>query len=147
MGCLTFVEHKLSWLDDFEHFVFQVLPDGGRKAIRKATDEDIKIFRVRSGCKARKFRSAVVERWFLSSRLTTMSSAQKGRQMRRCGGTMRRVSTFLLALRALNARRSDSSFKCEVTVQSLTIFAKNHGFLTDGRRFCADKRRLSVNKR
>jgi hypothetical protein len=46
VGCLTFVERKLAWLDDFEHFVFQVLPDGTRKAIRKATDEDIKSFRV-----------------------------------------------------------------------------------------------------
>jgi hypothetical protein len=46
VGCLTFVERKLTWLDDFEHFVFQVLADGTRKAIRKATDEDIKRFRV-----------------------------------------------------------------------------------------------------
>lgn len=46
VGCLTFVEHKLSWLDDYEHFVFQVLPDGKRQAIRKATDEDIRAFRV-----------------------------------------------------------------------------------------------------
>ena len=46
VGCLTFVERKLSWLDDFEHFVFQMLPDGKRKAIRKATGGDIKTFRV-----------------------------------------------------------------------------------------------------
>jgi hypothetical protein len=46
VGCLTFIERKLSWLDDFEHFIFHVLPDGKRKAIRKATSEDIKTFRV-----------------------------------------------------------------------------------------------------
>jgi hypothetical protein len=46
IGCLTSVERKLSWLDDFEHFLFQVLPDGTRKAVRKATQEDIKNFRV-----------------------------------------------------------------------------------------------------
>ena len=46
VGCLTSVERKLAWLDDFEHFVFQVLPDGKRKAIRKATNQDIKAFRV-----------------------------------------------------------------------------------------------------
>jgi len=46
VGCLTFAERKLAWLDDFEHFVFQVLADGTRKAIRKATGEDIKKFRV-----------------------------------------------------------------------------------------------------
>jgi hypothetical protein len=46
VGCLTSVERKLTWLDDFEHFVFQVLPDGGRNAVRKATGEDIKKFRV-----------------------------------------------------------------------------------------------------
>ena len=46
VGCLSFVESKLTWLDDFEHFVFQVLADGTRKAIRKATSEDIKGFRV-----------------------------------------------------------------------------------------------------
>ena len=46
VGCMTSVESKLSWLDDFEHFVFQVLPDATHKAIRKATQEDIKAFRV-----------------------------------------------------------------------------------------------------
>src|SRR5438105_1073990 len=46
VGCLTFVERKLAWLDDFEHFVFELLPDGTRKAIRKATEEDIRKFRV-----------------------------------------------------------------------------------------------------
>jgi hypothetical protein len=46
VGSLTFVERKLSWLENFEHFVFQVLPNGQRKAIRKATDSDIKKFRV-----------------------------------------------------------------------------------------------------
>ncbi len=46
VGCLTFVESKLAWLDDFEHFVFQVSADGTRKAIRKATSEDIHKFRV-----------------------------------------------------------------------------------------------------
>ena len=45
VGRLTFVEHKLTWLDEFEHFVFQLQADGTRKAIRKATDEDIKRFR------------------------------------------------------------------------------------------------------
>ena len=43
---MTSVERELSWLDDFEHFVFQVLPDGTHKAFRKATQEDIKKFRV-----------------------------------------------------------------------------------------------------
>ena len=46
VGCLTSVERKVLWLDDFEHFVFQVLPDGTQKAIRKATQEDIREFRV-----------------------------------------------------------------------------------------------------
>jgi hypothetical protein len=46
VGCLIFVEQQLSWLDEFEHFVFQALADGSRRAIRKATDEDIKTFRV-----------------------------------------------------------------------------------------------------
>ncbi len=46
VGCLTFVESELIWLDEFEHFVFQVFPDGTRKAIRKATSEDIERFRV-----------------------------------------------------------------------------------------------------
>jgi hypothetical protein len=46
VGTLMSVESKLTWLDDFEHFVFQVLADGTRKAIRKATTEDIKKFRV-----------------------------------------------------------------------------------------------------
>jgi FHA domain len=46
VGFLTFVESRLTWLDDFELFVFQVLADGTRKAIRKATSEDIKEFRV-----------------------------------------------------------------------------------------------------
>jgi hypothetical protein len=46
VGCLTFIESKLSWLDDYEHFVFHIDPDGNRKAIRKATEEDIKTFRV-----------------------------------------------------------------------------------------------------
>jgi hypothetical protein len=46
VGCMTSVERKLSWLDDFAHFVFQVLPDGTHKAIRRATQEDIKKFRV-----------------------------------------------------------------------------------------------------
>jgi len=46
VGCLISAEHELSWLDDFEHFVFQVLRDGTRKAVRKATQEDIKEFRV-----------------------------------------------------------------------------------------------------
>ena len=46
LGCLTFVERKLGWLDDFEHFIFQLLPDGSRKAIRKATEEELKTFRV-----------------------------------------------------------------------------------------------------
>jgi hypothetical protein len=46
VGCLTFVERKLGWLDDYDYFVFQILADGRRKAIRKATAEDIKRFRV-----------------------------------------------------------------------------------------------------
>jgi hypothetical protein len=46
VGRLTFVERGLSWLNDFEHFVFQVLADGTHKAIRKATQEDIWRFRV-----------------------------------------------------------------------------------------------------
>lgn len=46
VGTLTSIERKLNWLDEFEHFVFQVLKDGRRKAIRKATAEDIKKFRV-----------------------------------------------------------------------------------------------------
>jgi hypothetical protein len=46
VGCLTFVERKLGWLDDYDYFVFQILPDGRRKAIRNATPEDIKKFRV-----------------------------------------------------------------------------------------------------
>ena len=46
VGCLTFIEQKIAWLDDFEHFIFQVLPDGTHKATRKATQEDIKKFRV-----------------------------------------------------------------------------------------------------
>jgi len=46
VGRLTSVERKLSWLNDFEHFMFQVLPDGACKAVRKATQEDIKRFRV-----------------------------------------------------------------------------------------------------
>src|SRR5262249_45565263 len=46
VGCLTFVERKLAWIDDFEYFVFQVLADGTLKAIRKATGDDIKKFRV-----------------------------------------------------------------------------------------------------
>ena len=46
VGCLTFVESKLTWLNDLENFVYQVLADGTRKAIRKATSDDIKNFRV-----------------------------------------------------------------------------------------------------
>src|SRR5882672_11661143 len=46
IGCLALVERRLPWLNDFEKFVFQVLPDGRRKAIRKATGDDIKTFRV-----------------------------------------------------------------------------------------------------
>ena len=46
VGCLTSAERKLAWLDEFENFVFQVHADGTRKAIRKATAEDIKRFRV-----------------------------------------------------------------------------------------------------
>ncbi len=45
VGCLTSVESRLTWLDDFEIFVFQVLADGTRKAIRKATSEDFEEFR------------------------------------------------------------------------------------------------------
>jgi len=46
IGCVTSVEQKLNWLDDHDFFVFQVLSDGRRKAIRQATQEDIKSFRV-----------------------------------------------------------------------------------------------------
>jgi hypothetical protein len=46
VGCMTSVERRLSWLDDFEHFVFQAFPDGALKAIRRATPEDIRKFRV-----------------------------------------------------------------------------------------------------
>jgi hypothetical protein len=46
VGRMASVERRLSWLDDFEHFVFEVLTDGKQRAIRKATPEDIKTFRV-----------------------------------------------------------------------------------------------------
>jgi len=46
VGCLTSTDRTLAWLDEFEHFVFQVRTDGTRIAIRKATEEDIKTFRV-----------------------------------------------------------------------------------------------------
>jgi len=46
IGCVTFLERELAWLKDFDFFVFQVLADGNRKAIRQATEEDIKTFRV-----------------------------------------------------------------------------------------------------
>lgn len=46
VGSLIFVEQQLAWLDCFNYFVFQVLPDGSKKAIRKATDEDIRSYRV-----------------------------------------------------------------------------------------------------
>jgi hypothetical protein len=46
IGCLTFVEQTLTWIEDFDFFVFQILPDGTKKAIRLATAEDIKAFRV-----------------------------------------------------------------------------------------------------
>jgi hypothetical protein len=46
IGCLTSVEQPLGWIDEFEHFIFHMHPDGTRIAIGKATDEDIKAFRV-----------------------------------------------------------------------------------------------------
>lgn len=46
IGCVTFLESSLNWIGDFDFFVFQVLPDGRRKAIRQALQEDITKFRV-----------------------------------------------------------------------------------------------------
>ena len=46
VGCLSNIDGTLDWLEEFEHFVFQVREDGTRIAIRKATDEDTKTFRV-----------------------------------------------------------------------------------------------------
>jgi len=46
VACLTFAERKPDWISDFEYFVFAVGPDGTRKAIRKATNRDIRDFRV-----------------------------------------------------------------------------------------------------
>lgn len=43
---LLSAERRLEWIDGSEYLVFQTRVDGARRAIRKATDEDIRKFRV-----------------------------------------------------------------------------------------------------
>lgn len=44
--CIREVSEPVDWLNDSEECYFQVQADGSRKVIRKATDEDIRQFRV-----------------------------------------------------------------------------------------------------
>ena len=46
IACLTSAEEKVPWIDDFEHAVIQVQGDGTLKAVRKASAEDLKRWRV-----------------------------------------------------------------------------------------------------
>ncbi len=44
--CISELNEPVDWIDDFEHGYFQVQADGSRKVIRKATEDDIRQFRV-----------------------------------------------------------------------------------------------------
>jgi hypothetical protein len=46
VGCLTSTDGMQNWIDEFDHFVFQIRTDGTRIAIRKTTEDDLKRFRV-----------------------------------------------------------------------------------------------------
>ena len=44
--CVREMNEPVAWLDEFDDCYFQVQADGSRKVIRKATDKDIRKFRV-----------------------------------------------------------------------------------------------------
>ncbi len=46
LACLTFSERKLSWIEDFQHFEFEVQPSGKLKAVRTVSEAEMKHWRV-----------------------------------------------------------------------------------------------------